>query len=103
MVIRFRKAPSGEYRYGPEDDEGVPYPVLGVTAYFPGFDSRRFLQRNRRRVFLGFVDNRGFRALTRAAPIRIARLLEQRTAWPELSLSLVPIESSIANSLLPAL
>ena len=92
MVVRFRKAKPGEYRHGPEDDEGVPYPVLGVTAYFPGFDSRRFLQRNRRRIFLVFLVIVDF-VLLRAAPIRIARLLEQRTAWPELSLSLVPIEN----------
>ena len=78
-MVRSRKVPPGEHQHGPEYDEGVPYPGLGHTAYLPGFDSRLFLQRNRPRMFLTFVGNGGFRALTRAAPIQIARLLKQRT------------------------
>ena len=102
MVVRFRKAKPGEYRHGPEDDEGVPYPVLGVTAYFPGFDRRRFLQRNRRRIFLGFVVNRGFRALTRCADpdspaARAAYGLARAFTQPRAD------RKSIANSSLPAL
>jgi uncharacterized membrane protein len=61
---------------GPEYDEGVRYSSLDHTVYFPGFDSHLFLQRNRRRIFLAAIGDRGFRALTRATPIQIARLLE---------------------------
>jgi uncharacterized membrane protein len=70
------QAAPGEYRHGPEYDEGVRYPSLGRTAHFPGFDSHLFLQRNRRRIFLAAIGDRGFRTLTRATPIQIARLLE---------------------------
>ena len=76
------------------DEERVRCPGLGHTAHTPGFDSRLFLHRNCSRIFPPVVGNRGFRTLTRAAPIQIAWLLEQHTPLVQALNQLVPIENS---------